>query len=76
MTIQQAFLILVLGVLVSATGLLLFYEIGAVTTKRWQTISTYWDHFARRRRWLMIGMGLALTALYIFLLGDLSFEWW
>lgn len=76
MSIQTAFLVLILGVLASATALLLFYELGALAFKQWFTISTYWDRFARRRRWLMIGMGMALTTLYVFLLGDLSLEWW
>lgn len=76
MTIQQGFLVLILGVLVCTVGLLLFYELGSKKWKQWETISAYWNKFDRNRRWAMILMGLALTALYVFLMGDLSFEWW
>jgi hypothetical protein len=71
-------LVLILGVLIFAVTMILFYELAAVRHRddELHTISSYWSRFHRGRLVLLLSLGLALTGLYVFLMGDLVLEAW
>ena len=69
-------LVMILGILMFAATMLLFYELVAVRTGRYPTISAYWSMYHKGRIFLLGIVGVILTVLYIFLMGDLVLEVW
>jgi hypothetical protein len=71
-------LALILGVLVFAVAMVLFYEFAAVRRRDddLETISSYWTRLHRGRLLFLVMLALALTGLYVFLIGDLVLELW
>jgi heme/copper-type cytochrome/quinol oxidase subunit 2 len=71
-------LALILSVLVFGVAMVLFYEFAAVRRRDddLETISSYWTRLHRGRLLFLVVLALALTGLYVFLVGDLVLELW
>jgi heme/copper-type cytochrome/quinol oxidase subunit 2 len=71
-------LALILSVLVFGVAMILFYEFAAVRRRDddLETISSYWTRLHRGRLLFLVTLALALTGLYVFLIGDLVLELW
>jgi hypothetical protein len=78
MTAAVLALALILSLLFFGIALVTFYELVAVRDRSdsIETISSWWTRLHRGRLTFLIVLGVALTALYVFLVGDLVFELW
>ena len=76
MTAAILALCLILSVLVWGAFMILFYELWAKrsSTDETFTISTWWDRLVKRRIVPRLVLGIVLTGLFLFLLGDLALE--
>ena len=68
-------LVLILGLVLFAVSALVFYEVYRLVTGR-PTLSSDWTRLHAGRLVLLLPVGVVLTLLYVFLMGDLFFELW
>jgi len=71
-------LALILSVLFGGIALIVLYEFVAARNRRdsIETISSWWTRWHHGRKLFLVVLGFLLTALYVFLVGDLVFELW